>query len=493
MSLHSGIYALFLAITVICYWSVPKGQAKGAVLLVASLFFYGAWQWWYLPLLLGIAIGNWLLGQWLGQLVKRNSMGTARFWLGIGITANILVLAGYKYLPFLLSSVAGAWLGMVGTELALVSQAGTWIKANLVTPLGISFFTFEAIAYLVESYRQQNPPADHWLHFGAYKLFFPKLISGPITNYTEFVAQVARPKFPLPYQWTEGLWLIAYGSAKKVVVADRLGGLVSLIFTNLERAGSLDLWLAIIAYGLQLYLDFSGYVDLVRGSALLLGINLPENFNFPYFATSIADFWRRWHITLGAWLRNYLYIPLGGSRHGLTMTCINLFLVMLVAGIWHGSAWGFVIWGVIHGLALVGHRLGEILTERSPWLQVFWKNPLGIVTGWLITQMTVFLAWVYFRLPDINQAHLVLSRLWSHPADAQFAQKVYQQSLGIAPEYLWALLGLIWLIMGLSYLGQQLLQVHLNWHFKALFVPLLLFWVWMLAPQGTLPFIYFDF
>ncbi|MFM8006812.1 MAG: MBOAT family O-acyltransferase, partial [Dolichospermum sp.] len=191
-----------------------------------------------------------------------------------------------------------------------------------------------------------HPPAAKFIEFATYKLFFAKLISGPITRYHHLQFQFNTLQFPTIDKTAEGLWLIARGAVKKGIFADNLGIFVDLCFGNLQRAGSTDLWLATFAYGLQLYLDFNGYVDIARGSALLFGLVLPENFNFPYFSTSIADFWRRWHITLGDWLRNYLYFPLGGSRRGLIRTCGNLLIVMLLAGIWHGSAWGFIVWGI---------------------------------------------------------------------------------------------------------------------------------------------------
>ena len=243
----------------------------------------------------------------------------------LGIILNTLLLLGFKYLA--------------PTVSLLNLDAAVWLM-----PWGLSFFTFECIAYLVDVYRG-SPASDRLLEFAAYKLFFPKLLSGPITRFHSFTGQLKTFSLPPLSQSVEGLWLIASGAVKKLLIADRIGLLVNLSADSLPRAGSGDIWLLAFAYGLQLYLDFSGYVDVARGSALLLGVNLPQNFNFPYFSTSIADFWRRWHITLGDWLRNYLYFPLGGSRNGLARTCLNLMLIMLIAGIWHGDRWGFIVWG----------------------------------------------------------------------------------------------------------------------------------------------------
>jgi alginate O-acetyltransferase complex protein AlgI len=232
---------------------------------------------------------------------------------------------------------------------------------------------------------------------------------------------------------------------------------------------------------------------MARGSAILLGFNLPQNFDFPYFSTSIADFWRRWHMTLGDWLRNYLYFPLGGSRQGLVQTCLNLMIVMAIAGIWHGAAWGFIVWGLFHGLALVVHRLTDGLSSQNSRLKDFWQSLAGTITAWFLTQLTVFFTWIFFRLPNLKDSWLVVQRLWGHPADAQFAQKVYQDAIGMGAVQITLLLGGLVTVMGIAYSFDRLLKLQLNWTLKLMLVPVCLFAVWLLAPQGALPYIYFDF
>jgi alginate O-acetyltransferase complex protein AlgI len=280
---------------------------------------------------------------------------------------------------------------------------------------------------------------------------------------------------------------------KKLLVADHIAILVNLSFNNLARAGSADLGLAIFAYGLQLYLDFSAYVDIARGSAMLLGITLPENFNAPYFSTSLTDFWRRWHITLGDWLRNYLYFPLGGSRQGLGRTCFNLMLVMLIAGIWHGNNWGFLIWGALHGAGLVIHRLTQAAAKAAPPIKQFWASIPGLLLAWILTQGLVFFSWLFFRLPDPKQFTLALERLVGTAADPQFIQKVYLESLGFSyGELLVLLLGVVGL-MAIAQLFQRGLQLQISWPVKLLLIPVFGFLAWLLAPAETLPYIYFDF
>jgi alginate O-acetyltransferase complex protein AlgI len=292
---------------------------------------------------------------------------------------------------------------------------------------------------------------------------------------------------------SEGLWLIACGAIKKGLFADHLNVLVNLSFDNIQRAGSGDLWLAIAAYGFQIYLDFSGYVDAARGSALLLGIDLPENFNFPYLTTSIADFWRRWHMTLGDWLRNYLYFPLGGSRQGMVRTCINLIVVMLIAGIWHGAAWGFIAWGGLHGVALAIHRLTDTVSRQSRWLEKLWLSPPGILVAWGLTQLMVFVSWVFFRLPNVDSAWLVIQRLWGHQADVQYAQKVYSEAIGLYPPEISMILGVVAIVMIVAFMLQRGLKLQLAWHLKLLLVPICWYLVWQLGPEAGTRFIYFDF
>ncbi|NET59051.1 MAG: MBOAT family protein, partial [Symploca sp. SIO2E6] len=338
MTFISITYSLFLLVFLGFYWLVNSPSWRLWVLLIGSLSFYASLQVQYIPLLLGITLINFYLGRAIGanltpgqhntneHLSNQQWQSAQKSWnrrrlklLWLGVCLNVICLVGFKYVGFILKDIA------IPLNLPVAQESATWISTYLIAPLGISFFTFECIAYLIDVYRGA-PATRKLLQFTAYKLYFPKLISGPITRYHQFTGGLKNLQFPTLDRVTEGLWLITCGAVKKSLLGDRLGILVDLCFGNLERAGSGDLWLAIFAYGLQLYLDFSGYVDIARGSAVLMGVNLPENFDFPYFSTSIADFWRRWHMTLGDWIRNYLYFPLGGSRKGLGRTCCNLLM-----------------------------------------------------------------------------------------------------------------------------------------------------------------------
>lgn len=504
MTFISLDYAIFLLLTFVIYWLIPKPLWRLIVILISSITFYSLQtipinddsilvfiiQTSYILLLLISITFNFYLALNIGEPLEwhiANAQWNRRrtIFLWLGIIFNIVLLLGFKYIPFILNSIA------LFVDLPEITNTAKWLKSYIIAPLGLSFFCFESIAYLIDVYRGA-PTAGSLLHFVSYKLFFPKLISGPITRYHHFLNELKNLQFPTLDRVTEGLWLIAVGAIKKRLLADHLGIFVDLTFSNLQRAGSMDLWLATLAYGFQLYLDFNGYVDIARGSAILLGFNLPENFNFPYFSTNISDFWRRWHITLGDWLRNYLYFPLGGSRVSLIRTCFNLLIVMVIAGIWHGAAWGFIVWGTCHGLALVMHRLTDVLSQRC-FLKYLWQSLPGIILAWFLTQSMVFITWIFFRLPNLPDSLWCIQHLFSHPADAQFIQKVYVETMNLGRNEIALCLLALFLAMSLNYGCQQGLKLQINWPIKLILVPLCLYAVWLLAPAGGLPYIYFDF
>lgn len=507
MEFLSLSYALFFLSVLGIYWTVSTRRARLWILLIASIVFYASLQFQYIPLLIVSIFINYKLGRSLnicnsqipdeekdkeGKEEYSNSdlhidWSPRRFiilWLGIFL--NVSVLFTFKYVPFVLESIGSI------ANLPKANTIATLFQENIIPPLGLSFFTFECIAYLVDVYRGA-PASQQFIEFAAYKFFFPKLISGPITRYHPLKIQLRSLQFPIPEKITEGLWLIACGAVKKSLIADNLAQFVNLSFDNLQRAGSIDLWLAIFAYGLQLYFDFSGYVDIARGSATLMGLNLPENFDYPYMSTSIADFWRKWHITLGEWLRNYLYFPLGGSRKGLLRTCLNLLIIMFISGIWHGAAWGFIIWGLIHGVALVIHRITEAISNKFVFIKYWWRSIPGTIFAWALTQTMVFMSWIWFRLPNLKDSTWAIENLWGNAGDPQFVQKVYLESFGLERSQLSLLLVSLMIANALSYTIHRQLKLDLNWPLKIMLVPLCFFAVWLLAPEGQPQFIYFDF
>jgi len=508
MTLLSITYGIFLLSVLGLYWLQEARGLRLGLLLLASVVFYASLQIQYVPLLLVLALVTFDAGRRIdtatysaiapqpqptdASAAQPNDPPAAPDWnrrrlrlLCLGIGLQVLVLVGFKYLAFIVTA-SEEILGLS------VPQVSSGVLTDLIAPLGISYFVFECIAYLVDVYRGA-PAAPHLLQFLTYKLFFPKLLSGPITRYHTVEGQLAH-RLPLRLeQAVDGLWLIAIGALKKLLLADHLATLVNLSFANLERAGSGDIWLATLAYGLQLYFDFSGYVDVARGSAILLGVYLPENFRAPYFSSSIADFWRRWHMTLGDWLRNYLYFPLGGSRSGMLRTCFNLIIVMVVAGIWHNPGWGFILWGLIHGVALAIHRLTDAVSRRSPAAAEFWTHPLGMLLSWGLTQFTVFFSWLFFRLPEPRAYGLALNRLVGQAADIQFAPKIYQEGLQASRPQILVMVLTVVAGMALVQGFRQGLKLQFTWYLKIALVPVFIYLAWLLAPSESLPYIYFDF
>jgi alginate O-acetyltransferase complex protein AlgI len=388
MLFNSFEYLLvFLPLVVLGYFGLnrhPESDLPGKLwLTLASLFFYGWWSIAYLWLIGGSMLFNYGMARWLGRLASRSSL--AQGVLGAAIVGNLLLLGYYKYVDFFIANF-NHW---VAEPLPLL---------HLALPLGISFFTFTQIAFLVDVFRgkarEYNP-----VHYALFVTYFPHLIAGPILHHAEMMPQFASPT-ARRVNWQNihlGLFIIAVGLIKKVVLADSLAVGADAGFNNPEPLPFHQAWITSLSYTLQLYFDFSGYTDMAIGASLLFNISLPANFNSPYKALDIRDFWRRWHMTLSRWLRDYLYFPLGGSRHGAMRTYAALLVTFLLGGLWHGAAWTFVAWGALHGLAAALHKV---------WLRLGWKLPVAV--GWTLTFLFVNAAWVFFRSDSISQALSIL-------------------------------------------------------------------------------------
>ena len=352
-------------------------------LVAASLFFYAWWDPRYLPLILGSIGVNFAVGRVLHGRPRR-----ARLVLGCGIAANLLLLGVFKYADFALSNAAA----LLGAPVTL---------PHLILPLGISFFTFTQIAYLVDVYRgkAREPSLANYALFVS---FFPHLLAGPILHHSEMMPQFASPtnKRPQAANLAAGLFLLCIGLVKKVCFADQLAPLAEAGFNHPSELSAIGAWVAVLAYTLQIYFDFSGYTDMALGAARMFNIELPINFDSPYHATNIREFWRRWHVTLSRFLREYLYIPLGGNRHGPSRTVLAMMVTFVLGGLWHGAAWTFVAWGALHGAALVCYRGWQRSGLRLP-------RPLA----WLVTFLFVMLAWVFFRATSLTNAAAVLQAL----------------------------------------------------------------------------------
>lgn len=400
MQFDTTLYIWFLFIVFAGNWALASRERFRIVwLLVASYVFYASWNYQLLVLILFSTVLDYTAG-W--KIHSAESKGRKKFWLVCSLAGNLGVLGLFKYADFFLQSFqkASTTLGM-GLDVPLL---------HLVLPVGISFYTFQTLSYTIDIYREKLEPVDNPLKFALFVAFFPQLVAGPIVRATEFLPQLLEaPDFEADEQ-NYGLYLLGVGFVKKVVIADYIAiNFVDRVFENPAMYSSLEVATGIYGYALQIYCDFSGYTDIAIGSALLLGFQLPENFNRPYLARSLRTFWHRWHISLSSWLRDYLYIPLGGSRHGSWATYRNLFITMLLGGLWHGASWNFVIWGAIHGLGLAATRMYQRWRETNH--PDFEPGPIWEAASVFLTFHFVCFAWIFFRAPTFPKAMEVLEAL----------------------------------------------------------------------------------
>ena len=396
---------VYLPITLAVFFLAARFVGKAAAafwLVVASLAFYGYWRIEHTALLIASIAFNYVLGE---QILRARAAGTgsAKAWLAFAITVNLAALAYFKYADFFLRSineVAGAEIPLLG----------------VVLPLGISFFTFTQIAYLVDVYAgkvvERNP-----VHYALFVTYFPHLIAGPVLHHAEMMPQFRDPTIYRPrlHSFVIGLAFLLMGLAKKVLIADSVAPFANAAFDSSHAVTltTFAAWLGVVAYTLQIYFDFSGYSDMAVGLSLLIGVRLPYNFNSPYQAWNITEFWRRWHMTLSRFLRDYLYVPLGGNRHGQFRRYINLMITMLLGGLWHGASWTFVIWGGLHGLYLVVNHGWQWMRARIGLLQPreggSWA---GRAAGIALTLLCVMVAWVFFRATDLGTAISILKSMF---------------------------------------------------------------------------------
>jgi alginate O-acetyltransferase complex protein AlgI len=374
---------MFLPITFFIYFylnSKRLTEASKGFLVVSSLFFYSWWNIAYLPLILGSMVFNYAIGTALSKGEEHKKV-SKKHLLAVGVIANLGLLGYFKYLDFFISNLNS----VLDAEIPLF---------HLALPLAISFFTFQQIAYLVDSYRGETKEYD-FLNYGLFVTFFPQLIAGPIVHHKEMMPQFCNVKNKVKNYKNIllGLFIFSIGLFKKVAIADNFAIWATNGFDKAEYLTLFEAWATSLSYTFQLYFDFSGYTDMAIGIALLFNIRLPINFNSPYKATNIQDFWRRWHITLSRFLKDYVYIPLGGNKKGTLSTTTNLMATFILGGIWHGAGWTFVFWGVLHGLALVVHRL---------WNQLGYR--LHPIIGWIITFNFVNIAWIFFRAKEFEDA-----------------------------------------------------------------------------------------
>ncbi len=382
------IFVFFPVVAIGYFFLNSRCSAKIANiwLVVASLYFYAYWN----PIYLLLLVPSILFNFYFGEILQRHQ---SKWILGLAIGVNLLTLAYFKYVGFIIENirvafdvdVVGIVNGFVGHDIGLQS---------VTLPLAISFFTFLQVAYLVDCY-QRKVSERNFVHYTLFVTYFPHLIAGPLVHHTDLMPEFSK-KENKHIHWPNvliGMYIFSIGLFKKVVLADTLSVWADAGFDGGQQLGFFDAWGASLSYTLQIYFDFSGYSDMAIGASRILNIALPQNFNSPYKALDIQDFWRRWHITLSRWLRDYLYIPLGGNRNGSIHTGINVFITFLLGGLWHGASWNFVIWGAIHGLGVAGHRVWRAMGLRMPKL-----------IAWVLTFMFVHIAWVFFRAKTLDDS-----------------------------------------------------------------------------------------
>jgi alginate O-acetyltransferase complex protein AlgI len=374
-------------------------------LLVASYIFYMSWSVPFCSLILMTSLIDFAVGLGLGKIDEPRKR---RLLLVVSIVANLGVLAFFKYTNFLLGNVE--WVAtLFGTHLS------RW-HYDIILPAGISFFTFQSMSYTISVYRRQIQPCQSARDFLLYVAFFPQLLAGPIVRAADLLPQIYRRVRANIYEIESGLAQFALGAVKKIVISDQIAPNVDLIFNAPGNYDGFTLWQGVLGYAVQIYCDFSGYSDMAIGCARIMGFHFPENFQMPYSAASITEFWQRWHISLSSWFRDYLYIPLGGNRKGTGRTYFNLLLTMLLCGLWHGASWNFVLWGGIHGLSLASHRIWK---NWNP-LRSFQALPV-FRFGWtifshLLTLGIILVGWVFFRAQSLPLTVQYLSRMltWKH-------------------------------------------------------------------------------
>jgi len=482
-------WVFFMAVLLVYSFLYRKNALRNAFLFIVSIYFYYNCGGYYFVLLLWSVLLNYLTG--LG-IAKASIRRRKKLTLIVGISFNLLLLAYFKY-AYLLTG----WMNqLLGTSFEVKNLLAIWSNdltgahfdiSKIILPVGISFFSFQAISYIVDVYRQKAPVVRNILDFGFYLAFFPALVAGPIVRAAEFVPQMYRKYRLRKEEMGHALFLISCGLFKKMAISDYISiNFVDRVFDHPLLYSGFENLMAVYGYALQIYCDFSGYTDIALGLALLMGFRLPANFNSPYQAHNITDFWRRWHISLSSWLRDYLYIPLGGNRKGNIRTNINLIFTMLLGGLWHGANIRFILWGALHGAALVLHK-GWLYFFPSSAMN---KKPLASFFGVLLTFHFVAFCWIFFRSANMQAAWSIIARIF----EATPLNMIREMIAGYHFIFGVMLIGFLmhWCpAQWKEYIRGWYIMLHPVW--KVLMAFLLFFVIYQMKSSAIQPFIYFQF
>ncbi len=486
---QASFWVFFMVVLLTYSFLYKKNVWRNTFLFVVSVYFYYKCGGHYFTLLLWSVLLNYAVG--LGISKGKNRSGK-KLVLTIGVVFNLLLLAYFKYAYLFIG-----WINhLFGTSFEVKNLLADWSNhltgthfdiSKIILPVGISFFTFQAISYIVDVYKQKAPVVRNILDFGFYLAFFPQLVAGPIVRAAEFIPQMYRSYQLRKEEMGHALFLMICGLVKKMAISDYISiNFVDRVFDQPVLYSGFENLMAVYGYTLQIYCDFSGYTDIAIGLALLMGFRLPANFNSPYQAHHITDFWRRWHISLSSWLRDYLYIPLGGNRKGGIRTNINLLMTMLLGGLWHGANMRFVLWGTLHGVALIFHK---------GWMRIFpsnplKKNPVTSFFGILITFHFVAFCWIFFRSTDMSSAFTMLGRIASATPFSLIGEMIW----GYRFVFAVILVGFLmhWCPMQWKeYIRGWYIRLHVAW--KVVLAVFLFFILYQMKSSVIQPFIYFQF
>ncbi|MDO8755680.1 MAG: MBOAT family protein [Anaerolineales bacterium] len=455
---------LLTAVLILLAISRAAGWRK-FILLLASCVFYAYWDWRFLGLLVFVTVMDYYISIWL--VASRNER-TRKAMLFASVVVNLSILGYFKYFNFFIDSL-NLILTRVGFNLP---------ELQIILPIGISFYIFETLSYVIDVYRRHTEPADSLLDYAVFVTFFPRLVAGPIMRASHFLPQLKRGIHFSRENFVVGAHLFAQGLLKKVVVADTLALLSDTVYELPWVFSSAVVWLGVLSFAVQIYFDFSGYSDMATGVARLLGFELPVNFNLPFTSQSLTEFWQRWHISLSTWMRDYVYIPLGGNRHGAKRTNLNMLITMLIGGLWHGASWNFVVWGGMHGLALWAERIFSRGKQPQGW-----SFP-GALLKALAVYLWVAVACVFFRSPSLQIAGEVFKKLFFiSPVGAQWF---------FAPALFYVLI----VLAGGFYLRIRHADGFLSDTRQPYVIPVIAaeyLFAFLFAAGGTSPFIYFQF
>jgi len=473
MLFHTWPFLLFFVVVYIGLWSLRGTRLWLPWLLVASYFFYGWWNPYYLVLIFYSTLLDYLVVAAMDRCHTKNggSSGRRRFWLLVSIVNNLTLLGFFKYADFFIANI-NTLLDLIRVPIQLIPAKGMipfgW---TYLLPVGISFYTFQSLSYTIDFYRGRIPRERSFIRFATFVSFFPQLVAGPIERSSNLLPQLYRaPRF----RWTnltDGMSLFLVGLFKKIALANYLAHYVERVYDQPQSFGASALVMATFCFAWQIYFDFSGYTDMARGVAQAMGFQLMMNFNNPYLATELGDFWSRWHISLSTWFRDYVYIPLGGNRGGGWRTYRNLFLVFVISGFWHGAAWTFIVWGALHAVGIVATRA----LERTNWYN--YRVPR------LMKQLAVFVfvcfAWIFFRAETMSDAILIVQCIartgWSDPA---------------CPWLMLALVGSVWTY---QFIHESKWQTLLEWPAVKVGLAIAMCVYLFLCPSAGGEFIYFQF